>query len=145
MFKTIFLKEMKDVLRDKRSITLLVLLPLLMMMALTIFYDKILTSHSDKSFQVGVEKAADREFIDQLETYLPDATIKEYADVQKAVEEKEAQIGISIDFAWNEKLKSKRKSLYIFTLIPGARSHQTPSVLYRPFFPTGKMRPFNFV
>lgn len=134
MFKTIFLKEMKDVLRDKRSITLLVLLPLLTMMALTIFYDKILASNSDKSFQVGVEKAADREFIDQLETYLPDATIKEYADVQKAVEEKEAQIGISIDFAWNEKLKKKEKIPVHIYFDPGSQESSNAWSLVQTVF-----------
>ncbi|KRG13081.1 hypothetical protein ACA29_09720 [Lederbergia galactosidilytica] len=42
MFKTLFLKEMKDVLRDKRSVTLLIIFPFVMMAALTIFYDKLL-------------------------------------------------------------------------------------------------------
>lgn len=134
MFKTIFLKEMKDVLRDKRSITLLILMPMLMMAALTIFYDKMLTANNDENIRVGVEKGLEREFIDQLEAYLPDAAIKEYADVQKAVEEKEAQIGISIDSGWKEKLNLQEKIPVNIYFDPGSQESSNAWSLLQTVF-----------
>lgn len=102
MFKTIFLKEMKDVLRDKRSITLLVILPIVMMAALTFFYDKLLVSSEDTEFTLAVEETADAGFIEKLQTYLPDVTIEKYANVQKAMNDGKVQAGIEMDKNWEE-------------------------------------------
>lgn len=108
MFKTIFLKEMKDVLRDKRSITLLILFPIVMMAALTFFYDKLLTTNRDQSFVIAIDKGTDSEFVTKLESYLPDVKIETYEDVQQAVEDKKTQIGIKIAADWKELLEQQK-------------------------------------
>src|SRR5690606_15834590 len=107
MFKTIFMKEMKDVLRDKRSITLLVLFPIIMMAALTLFYDKIITSNDEDEFILAVEDTVDSVLLDQLAIYMPTLTIERFADVGEAVKEKEAQVGIEFAEGWKEMMSSQ--------------------------------------
>ncbi|MCJ7841097.1 ABC transporter permease [Lederbergia sp. NSJ-179] len=104
MFKTIFLKEMKDVLRDKRSITLLILLPFFLMAALTFFYDKLLTASDDTEFTLAVEENAEDQLIEKLQTSLPNVTIEKYADVQKAMNDGKVQAGIEMNGDWEEGL-----------------------------------------
>ncbi|MBS4205594.1 ABC transporter permease [Lederbergia citrea] len=129
MFKTIFLKEMKDVLRDKRSITLLVLFPILMMAGLTIFYDKILTSDHEDEFTMAVESGTDSELLAQIGTYLPTFTIETYSDVQKAVENKEVQIGLALDPEWKGKLELQETVPVKIIFDPGSQDSSKASTL----------------
>ena len=43
MLRNIYLKEMKDCFRDRRTLLRTVLFPIVMMTALTLFYDKMLS------------------------------------------------------------------------------------------------------
>ncbi|MGM7637323.1 ABC transporter permease [Bacillus sp. Hm123] len=108
MFKTIFLKEMKDVLRDKRSITLLIVLPLVMMSTLTFFYEKMLSMHDDNTeFTLAIEPNLDSTFVTQLETLIPDANIKKTNEMKQAVEEKEVQIGLKVAPEWKKQFEQQ--------------------------------------
>ncbi|MCJ8009782.1 ABC transporter permease [Lederbergia wuyishanensis] len=127
MFKTIFLKEMKDVLRDKRSITLLIIFPILMMAGLTFFYDKILTSSEEEDFTMAVGEEVDSELISQLEKYMPTLTIEKFQDVQKAVEEKKVQIGIKLDEDWKQRLENQEAIPVNVIFDPGSQDSSTAS------------------
>lgn len=127
MFKTIFLKEMKDVLRDKRSITLLILLPVFMMSALTLFYDKLLAAEHDVEFIMAVEEGTDETLIEQLGSYMPTLTIEVHPDVQKAVEEKDVQIGIQFDRHWHEKLERQESIPVNIIFDPGSQESSSAS------------------
>jgi len=127
MFKIIFLKEMKDVLRDKRSITLLIIFPLLMMAGLTFFYDKILTTSDEEEFSVAVEEGVDSELVTQLEKYMPTLTIEKLQDVQKAVEEKKVQIGIKFDENWKQKLEKQEAIPVSIIFDPGSQDSSNAS------------------
>ncbi|MBS4210315.1 ABC transporter permease subunit [Bacillus sp. FJAT-50079] len=134
MFKTIFLKEMKDVLRDKRSITLLVLMPIIMMAGLTIFYDKILTSGHETEFTLAVEEGMDAELLQQLEAYMPTLKVEQKADVQKAVEEKEVQVGLMLDPDWKGLLETQKTVPVQIIFDPGSQDSSSASALVMSAF-----------
>ena len=134
MFKTIFLKEMKDVLRDKRSITLLVLLPIIMMAGLTLFYDKILTTSNEDEFTIAIEEGTDSEILQQLENYMPKMKIEAFADVQKAVEEKEVQVGLAFDPGWKEKMEAEEIVPVEIIFDPGSQDSSSASTLVMAAF-----------
>lgn len=54
MFRKIYLKEMKDVFRDSRTLLLTVLLPILMMTGLVFFYETMSSDGDDKNFTLAV-------------------------------------------------------------------------------------------
>lgn len=55
LFK-IYKKEMIDSFRDKRTLLLTVLLPILMMSALTFFYESLISDGEDETYTLAVEK-----------------------------------------------------------------------------------------
>lgn len=112
MFKTILLKELKDVIRDKRSLTLLILVPLLMMTALVFFYDKMLSNDDDKTFTIAVHETVDAEFITELQNVLSEVDFLETNDIHKELEEKNAQVGLMAEAGWRDVL-AKKKSMPI--------------------------------
>lgn len=129
MFRIIFQKEMKDVLRDKRSITLLVIFPVLMMTALTFFYDKLLTVDQETEFSLALQNDSDPAIIEQLEPFLPEMTIKKVDDVKKAVEEKDAQVGLAIDPDWLLKLSNQETVPVKLIFDPGSQESASASNL----------------
>lgn len=77
------------------------------MAGLTLFYDKILTTSHEDEFTIAVEEGTDTELLEQLGNYMPTMSIETMSDVQKAVEEKEVQIGLVLDSEWESKLESQ--------------------------------------
>lgn len=54
MFRKIYLKELKDVFRDSRTLLLTVFLPILMMTGLVFFYETMSSDGEDKTFRLAV-------------------------------------------------------------------------------------------
>ncbi|MDY0409929.1 ABC transporter permease family protein [Paracerasibacillus soli] len=104
MFKRILSKELRDILRDRRSITLLIVVPLILMTGLTFFYDKLLAAPNEGNFEIAVNKEVGDSFIEQLQAYFPGVTIEKQTDLQEKVKNKEVQIGIQVDKDWQEKI-----------------------------------------
>lgn len=129
MFKTIFLKEMKDVLRDKRSISLLVFLPIIMMSGLTFFYDKILSDENKTNYSVAVENGTDPEFMEKLTSYAPDIDVKKAENAKKAVENKDVQIGLRVEEGWKGKLASGQPVSVDVIYDPGSQESSGASAL----------------
>lgn len=134
MFKTIFMKEMKDVLRDKRSITLLVLFPFLMMAGLTIFYDKILTMGNETEFTMAVDQTIDEELLQELEAAMPTMKIEKTEEVAKAVEDKEAQIGLAVDPDWRVLLNEQKPVPIQMIFDPGSQESTLASSMVEAAF-----------
>jgi len=56
MLLKIYLKEMKDCFRDRRTLLLTVLLPINMMTGLTFFYEKMISQDEAETYKLAVEK-----------------------------------------------------------------------------------------
>src|SRR5699024_605137 len=57
MLRNIYLKEMKDSFRDRRTLLLTVLLPILMMTGLTFFYESLVSGGSEETYTLAVPSA----------------------------------------------------------------------------------------
>ncbi|MHC8521250.1 ABC transporter permease subunit [Rossellomorea sp. H39__3] len=84
MLLNIFKKEMKDAFRDRRTLLLTVLLPILMMTALTFFYEGMMSDSEGDSYTLAVSKDVSDE---QLALFQGDKSI----DVAK-VEDPESSV-----------------------------------------------------
>lgn len=61
MLRNIYLKEMKDSFRDRRTLLLTVLLPILMMTGLTFFYENMVSDGGEQSYTLAVHSTIDSE------------------------------------------------------------------------------------
>ncbi|HYK72311.1 MAG TPA: ABC transporter permease subunit [Pseudoneobacillus sp.] len=57
MLRNIYIKEMKDSFRDRRTLLLTVLLPIIMMTGLVLFYENMVSDGADETFQLAVNES----------------------------------------------------------------------------------------
>ncbi len=86
MLLDIYLKEMKDCFRDKRTLLLSVLLPIIMMTGLTFFYEKMISGGGEQSYTLAVDSSfsteeeslfSDYENIELIKSDNPEETLQE--------------------------------------------------------------------
>lgn len=86
MFLKIYLKEMKDCFRDRRTILLTVLLPIIMMTGLTFFYEKLISDDEGATYTLAVNQTfnseaealfSNYENIELIKTENPEAALEE--------------------------------------------------------------------
>ncbi|WHY86872.1 ABC transporter permease [Neobacillus novalis] len=86
MLLKIYLKEIKDCFRDRRTLLLTVLLPVIMMTGLTFFYEKLVSDGEEESYKLAVNEEFDREVedifsgfknIELVKTANPEETLQE--------------------------------------------------------------------
>ncbi len=106
MFRTILMKELKDVLRDRRSITLLILIPILLMSGLTFFYDRLLSDTDSNDYVIGIDADVDNHLLQELEVLLPEVKIEQEENLSEQIEDKQVHAGLRIDANWQEKMES---------------------------------------
>lgn len=61
MLLKIYFKEMKDSFRDRRTLLLTVLLPIIMMTGLTFFYEKLISGNEGETYTLAVDQSLSRE------------------------------------------------------------------------------------
>jgi sodium transport system permease protein len=69
MLRRIYFKERKDSFRDRRTLFLIVLLPILMMSGLTFFYENMLSDDKGDTYSLAVNQDADEEIIARISSY----------------------------------------------------------------------------
>lgn len=101
MFLNIYLKELKDSFRDKRTLLLTVLLPIIIMTLLTLFYEKMVSEDEGESYKLAVSSSLPE---DLKTTLLANSSIKivESNDPKETVQNGNAQAALLTD----EKLTS---------------------------------------
>ncbi|WNS80434.1 ABC transporter permease subunit [Domibacillus sp. DTU_2020_1001157_1_SI_ALB_TIR_016] len=96
MLLNIYLKELKDCFRDRRTLLLTVFLPIVMMTGLTLFYDSMLSNDEDTTYTLAVEQSFYSE-AEQLFLKTPNIDIHAAADPEQAVADGEAQAALLTD------------------------------------------------
>ncbi|MTH55500.1 ABC transporter permease subunit [Bacillus mangrovi] len=102
MFLKIYLKEMKDMLRDQRTLLLGVLVPILVLTGLTLFYEKMMNDSN-----VNLTLAVSEELPQEEKALLDgtkNVTVKGFADPEKAVSDGKAQAAVLLDARFSEKI-----------------------------------------
>ncbi|MCA1055713.1 ABC transporter permease [Rossellomorea aquimaris] len=95
MLRRIYMKEMKDSFRDRRTLFLIVLLPILMMSGLTFFYENMLSDDKGETYQLAVNQGADEEILTRLSSY-ENVTISKTSDPAQMVSDGDALAGLII-------------------------------------------------
>ncbi|MEH7672183.1 ABC transporter permease [Bacillus pumilus] len=89
MWKTVFLKEMTDAIRDRKTLLLTVLIPLLTMLGLVFFYESMIADPGDKTYTVAVNEKLPTE-MNQMIKEVKNLTLETFDDPQQAVKDGKA-------------------------------------------------------
>ncbi|EDW20298.1 ABC transporter permease [Bacillus pumilus] len=89
MWKTVFLKEMTDALRDRKTLLLTVLIPLLTMLGLVFFYESMIADPGDETYTVAVNEKLPTE-MNQMIKEVKNLTLETFDDPQQAVKDGKA-------------------------------------------------------
>jgi sodium transport system permease protein len=93
MLRNIYKKEMKDSFRDRRTLLLTVLLPIIMMTGLVLFYEKMVSDGTDETYKLAVPS----EFSsaeEALFTGMDNIELVKSADPEWTLEEGDAQAAL---------------------------------------------------
>ncbi|KIL25273.1 hypothetical protein C2W58_03964 [Bacillus pumilus] len=89
MWKTVFLKEMTDALRDRKTLLLTVLIPLLTMLGLVFFYESMIADPGDETYTIAVNEQLPTE-MNQMIKEVKNLTLETFDDPQQAVKDGKA-------------------------------------------------------
>ncbi|EIL86525.1 ABC transporter permease [Bacillus altitudinis] len=89
MWKTVFLKEMTDSLRDRKTLLLTVLIPLLTMLGLVFFYESMIADPGDKTYTVAINEKLPSDMNDMIKE-VKNLKLETFDDPQQAVKDGEA-------------------------------------------------------
>jgi len=98
-------KELKDSFRDQRTLLLTVLLPLVLMSALVLFYEKMLSSNDDEVYPVAV-KEEQSETLKQILTSYNNIDLIVVNDINKAIENGDVVAAVDFEETFEQKIKN---------------------------------------
>ncbi|MGP7817011.1 ABC transporter permease [Niallia sp. 01092] len=96
MFLKIYIKEIKDCFRDRRTLLLTVFLPIIMMTGLTLFYEKLVSNGEGETFTLAVDSSLDKGVENVLKTS-ENLQLKHVANPEKTLQKGEAQAALIFD------------------------------------------------
>ena len=97
MLWKIYVKEMKDAFRDRKTLMLSVLLPIILFAGMTLFFDKVIFGEGDmEPFTVAVQSSLEPE-VNAWLGEIPNIEIKQVNDAMDAAAEGEALVGLHFE------------------------------------------------
>ncbi|WP_338527805.1 ABC transporter permease [Bacillus sp. MAG717A] len=107
MWKTVFLKEMTDALRDRKTLLLTVLIPLLTMLGLVFFYESMIADPGDEAYTVAINEQLPAE-MNQMIKEVKNLTLETFDDPQQAVKDGEANAYLEMPKEAGDMLKHQK-------------------------------------
>lgn len=108
MLRKIYLKEMKDAFRDRRTLLLTVFLPILMMSALTFFYESLISDGEEKSYTLAVQEDIGHE--ENIFADYENIELVKYENPKEAVKNGEVHAAILFSEGFIEQVNSAEKA-----------------------------------
>ncbi|WP_066305567.1 ABC transporter permease [Bacillus sp. FJAT-29814] len=108
MLLKIYLKEIKDCFRDRRTLLLTVLLPVIMMTGLTFFYEKMVSDGEGESYKLAVNEGAAAE-VETIFAGLKNIKIVKTANPEKELEKGQVQAALLLDDNLDAKISGGQK------------------------------------
>ncbi|MDZ5473660.1 ABC transporter permease [Bacillus sp. 31A1R] len=96
MLLNIYMKEMKDCFRDRRTLLLTVFLPIIMMTGLILFYEKNVSDGEGEIYKLAVDKSLTKEEVNIFSGFNNIELVK-VSDPEEAFKEGEAQAALVLD------------------------------------------------
>jgi sodium transport system permease protein len=104
MLRNIYIKEMKDSFRDRRTLLLTVLLPIIMMTGLVLFYENMVSDGGDETFQLAVNESLSPAE-EALFTSIENIELVKTANPENTLEEGDAQAALILSPEFIEKVQ----------------------------------------
>jgi sodium transport system permease protein len=104
MFLDMYLKEMKEALRDRRTLILSVFLPILLLTGLTLFYESMMTTDENETYTLAVDPSFSKDAKGLLDGF-NQMEVKSFDDPIKAVQEGEAAAALQVSEGFMEKIE----------------------------------------
>ncbi len=95
MLRKIYLKELKDCFRDRRTLILTVLLPIIMMSGMTFFYENMISDGEGETFQLAVEESSMNE-AERIFSGVENVDLIESANLEQSILDGDAQGGLQL-------------------------------------------------
>lgn len=104
MFLDMYLKEMKEALRDRRTLILSVFLPILLLTGLTLFYESMMTTNANETYTLAVDPSFSKDAKGLLGGF-NQIEVNSFNDPIKAVQEGEAAAALQVSEGFMEKIE----------------------------------------
>ncbi|WP_312471647.1 ABC transporter permease [Neobacillus sp.] len=109
MLLKIYLKEIKDCFRDRRTLLLTVLLPVIMMTGLTFFYEKLISDGKEESYKLAVNESFNREAA-AIFTGFKNIELVKSSNPEKALQDGKAQAALILGPNFSSNIETGEKA-----------------------------------
>jgi sodium transport system permease protein len=109
MLRNIYKKEMKDSFRDRRTLLLTVLLPIIMMTGLVLFYEKMVSDGTDETYKLAVSSGFSPAE-ESLFTGIDNIELVRSADPESTLEEGDAQAALVLSANFLENVEKSEEA-----------------------------------
>ncbi|MFJ7746496.1 ABC transporter permease [Peribacillus sp. NPDC097295] len=104
MFLNMYIKEMKEALRDRRTLLLSVFLPILLLTGLTIFYESMMSMDEDETYTLAVKSSFSEDGKLLLKEF-PQIEVQSFENPTDAVKDGKAAAALLVSDGFMEQIK----------------------------------------
>ena len=126
MFLNMYLKELKEALRDRRTLLLSVFLPILLLTGLTLFYESLIATDEDETYTLAVKPSLENEAKNLLKSF-PQIDVQSFEEPADAVTSGKASAALQAGARFNEEIQQGKQAT--FTLYGDSYSQDGAFVL----------------
>jgi sodium transport system permease protein len=95
MLRKIYIKELKDCFRDRRTLILTVLLPILMMSGMTFFYENMMSDGEGETYQLAIEESSMNE-AEHIFSGVENVDLIKSSNLEQSIQDGDAQGGLQL-------------------------------------------------
>ncbi|MFS0862620.1 ABC transporter permease [Fredinandcohnia sp. 179-A 10B2 NHS] len=126
MLRKIYIKELKDSFRDRRTLLLTVFLPIIMMTGLTLFYEKMISDGIDESYNLAVEESAMNE-VESIFSGFDNIELIPASNLEAVLKEGEAHAALSLSPEFTESVQNGEQAT--ITLLGDSFSQKSSNLM----------------
>ena len=104
MFLNMYIKEMKEALRDRRTLLLSVFLPILLLTGLTLFYESMMSTDEDETHTLAVDPSFSEDGKTLLKEF-PQIKVQSFENPTDAVKDGDASAALQVSEGFMEDIK----------------------------------------
>ena len=104
MFLNMYIKEMKEALRDRRTLLLSVFLPILLLTGLTLFYESMMSTDEDETHTLAVDPSFSEDGKTLLKEF-PQIKVQSFENPTDAVKDGDASAALQVSDGFMEEIK----------------------------------------
>src|SRR5690606_15353978 len=95
MLRKIYVKEIKDCFRDRRTLILTVILPIIMMSGMVFFYESMISDGKGETYQLAVKESSMKE-AELIFSGVENVELIESSNLEQTIKDGNAQVGLEL-------------------------------------------------